>query len=717
MEAEEREGGPVEAICEPEEEPEHLPPASHQPSETVEYDPVKKYSNLFVFSGGNKAGMQEMDKEKQAQVIYEMSKNTAYFKRAAKLDEEATEKAKKLQISFNEVRGSLAQRLQSGVEQKFLELEKRRRFDRICCVLDMDMFFAAVEIRDQPHLKDLPVAVGGISMISTSNYVARRYGVRAAMPGFIAKKLCPSLVFVSGNFSKYEAVSSQVKAIIREFDPQLRSFSLDEVYFDLAPAARRRYAELHGASHNQGEGLGQGLGQQDEDEDDSDDQLLAVEQADGPSIESLRAIAALLLQEIRRRITAATGGLTCSAGLANNFLLAKICADINKPDGQYELPADRSAVLAFLASLPVRRVPGIGKVTEKVLGQLGIATLGQVRETFAAKILHAFTATTADFLLRVSLGLDADEGRGSSASVSSSAAASRQRKSIGCERTYSARGISGRAELYGKLEELAGRVAHDLGQERIRGGRTLTLKVKDVDFGLHSRAFSAPAAQLLGRKEEIFRVACELLDSLRAPGLRVRLLGLALSRLHFLDPPASSSSSAPGGRSVVDFFRSAQSRPRDLSAAEEEDQADSEGEGEGEGEEDWAGENRGVDVIDLLADDEDQRDEQESEELGKEGEEEEPQAHAQDQGELLCPVCRERVAGGLVQLNGHLDDCLTRRCLADQLLPSPMPSPSRKHDRPADQEGRHGQPPLKQRRQQPAANGIDRFFLRPQGQP
>ncbi len=147
----------------------------------------KDYSNLFVYSGANKAGMDGIDKEKQAQIIYEMSKNSAYFKRAAKLDESTDEKAKSIQDSINKISVGLQNKLVNTVSQHALELEKKRNFGQICCVLDMDMFYAAVEIRDQPHLADQPVAVGGEMMISTANYVARKYGVRAAMPGFVAK--------------------------------------------------------------------------------------------------------------------------------------------------------------------------------------------------------------------------------------------------------------------------------------------------------------------------------------------------------------------------------------------------------------------------------------------------------------------------------------------------------------------------------------------------
>jgi DNA polymerase kappa len=588
-----------------------------------EFDPAKKYSNLFVFSGGNKAGMQEMDKEKQAKVIYEMSKDSAYFKRAMKLDEEATVRAKKLQVSFDQVKGSLAIRLQSIVNQKYLELEKRRSFERICCVLDMDMFFAAVEIRDQPHLKDLPVAVGGMSMIGTSNYVARKYGVRAAMPGFIAKKLCPNLVFVKTNFSKYEIVSNQMKSIIREYDPNMSSYSLDEVYFDLLGAARRRYEEDLRKSRGEKTGdstekesvcaserkkmmMNSGEKEQWErnekekrkakamgEEEEIDYQSGNEDEDDGavpnknnnhsssshplslpsPPIERLRAIAAEILQEIRQRIKTASGGLTCSAGMANNFLLAKICADIKKPDGQYELPARREAVLSFIEKLPPRKVSGVGKVMEKILTHLNILTVGDIREQFAAQIIHSFTPVTSDFLLRVSLGIGTEEMERTDENNNNNNQKKKRpdRKSVGCERTYSARGIHQRHELYLKLEELAIRVSRDIERDddgTILGGKTITLKIKDIDFTLHTKAVTWDNGRLIRKKEDIFRLAKELLDSFLP--MKVRLLGIQLSKLSFSSSSSSTSSSCynessgnnnnnnnnNNKKSVADFFRS-----------------------------------------------------------------------------------------------------------------------------------------------------------------
>ena len=113
------------------------------------------------------------------------------------------------------------------------DIEKERNLSRTWAHIDMDMFYAAVEIRDNPKLGDKPLAVGDESMISTANYIARKYGVRSAMPGFIAKRLCPQLIFVPCNFQKYREVSKVFKGILQEYDPDYESMGLDEANLDL----------------------------------------------------------------------------------------------------------------------------------------------------------------------------------------------------------------------------------------------------------------------------------------------------------------------------------------------------------------------------------------------------------------------------------------------------------------------------------------------------
>lgn len=235
-----------------------------------------------------------------------------------------------------------------------------------------------------------------MGMISTTNYVARKYGVRAAMPGFIGKKLCPHLVFVKSHFEKYTVVAEQIRSVIREYDPDFTSHSLDEVYMDLTDAAtvyvknqRKKETEQesndsahpppssssstsfssssttalppplppHTYSSYSISGITDDLEAELEDDDceiNNTNTLTTPNTSSYTTITTtpttttlpiplplLRQAACIILEQIRHRIQVITGGLTCSAGIANNFFLAKICADVNKPDGQFELPGNR----------------------------------------------------------------------------------------------------------------------------------------------------------------------------------------------------------------------------------------------------------------------------------------------------------------------------------------------------------------------------------------
>ena len=229
-------------------------------------------------------------------------------------------------------------------------------------------------------------------MISTTNYVARKYGVRAAMPGFIGKKLCPQLVFVKTHFEKYTLVAEQIRAVIRQYDPDFTSHSLDEVYMDLTDAAtlyvqnqrmseveieRRDMSSTTPSSHSSrplpsssSSAAYSNPSYQSEIivEDDchfinKTDALTASNKSSNLNLTTtaptplplsqslLRKAACIILEDIRNQIQVVTGGLTSSAGIANNFFLAKICADINKPNGQFELPGNRQGTTHTLLFL------------------------------------------------------------------------------------------------------------------------------------------------------------------------------------------------------------------------------------------------------------------------------------------------------------------------------------------------------------------------------
>jgi DNA polymerase kappa len=368
---------------------------------------ASSFSHLFVFSGANKAGMDKVDKELQAQVIYEMSKKSEFFNHALKQDIKTKEKIDKMKILMSKITAMEKIKLQNDASRKLIEIEECRNLNRICAVFDMDMFFAAVAIRDRPHLKDLPVAVGGMGMISTTNYVARKYGVRAAMPGFIGKKLCPELVFVPIEFDKYSESSSIVKNILLQYDSQLHSMSLDEFYVDLTSYCEVNFTKW---KNNNNDKLEESYKQY------ANHQLNSRFDR---HIFDLHCMASDVVSSIRHDVFIQTKGLTCSAGIATNFQLAKIAADVNKPNGQYQIQPSKIHIFNFLDTLPCRKICGIGKITEKMLLELNIVTMKDLRDNMYV-ILHIFTPSLAQFLIRSSIGVSEDEINNNSSSMKTS---------------------------------------------------------------------------------------------------------------------------------------------------------------------------------------------------------------------------------------------------------------------------------------------------------
>ncbi len=198
--------------------------------------------------------------------------------------------------------------------------------------IDMDAFYASVEQRDDPSLRGRPVVVawrGARSVVVAASYEARPYGVRSAMPVARAERLCPDAIYVAPDFTRYRAVSQQVREIFREHTELVEPLSLDEAYLDVT----------------------------------------------APKIPSPSATATA--QAIRARIREVTG-LTASAGAAPNKFLAKIASDWNKPDGLFVISPAR--VEAFLTPLPVSKIPGVGKVMQGRLEGLGVRTVGELRQ-------------------------------------------------------------------------------------------------------------------------------------------------------------------------------------------------------------------------------------------------------------------------------------------------------------------------------------------------
>jgi len=242
--------------------------------------------------------------------------------------------------------------------------------------IDMDCFFAAVEMRDNPALRHIPIAIGGSrqarGVISTCNYPARAYGVRSAMPTGQALKLCPHLTLLNGNMEKYKTASKQIRQIFSRYTDIVEPLSLDEAYLDV-----------------------------------SDCTLFA-------------GSATRIAEDIRRVIQLETG-LTASAGVAPNKFLAKIASDENKPDGIFVITPD--TVSRFVETLPLHRIPGVGSKTAERLAQLGLHHCADINNAPLATLIKHF-GSMADSLLKRSQGIDERP-------VSSK----EQRKSIAVERT------------------------------------------------------------------------------------------------------------------------------------------------------------------------------------------------------------------------------------------------------------------------------------------
>ncbi|MCB0394369.1 MAG: DNA polymerase IV, partial [Bdellovibrionales bacterium] len=224
--------------------------------------------------------------------------------------------------------------------------------------VDMDCFYAAIEMRDAPHLKGKPIVVGGRpggrGVVATANYEARKFGVRSAMPASKAARLCPDLIFVRPNFSKYKEASQIIRSVFKEYTDKIEPLSLDEAYLDL--------------SNN--------------------------ERHDGSATKTAA--------EIRKRIWEATE-LTCSAGIAPNKFLAKVASDWKKPNGQFTVTPQM--VDDFVRELKVGKIPGVGRITSAKMNAEGIFTCLDLQK-FSLRDLQIKYGKWGERLYRVCRGED-----------------------------------------------------------------------------------------------------------------------------------------------------------------------------------------------------------------------------------------------------------------------------------------------------------------------
>ena len=286
--------------------------------------------------------------------------------------------------------------------------------------LDMDCFYAAIEVRDQPSLRGKPVGVGGArdrrGVLTTCNYEAREFGVRSAMPAFMALQRCPKLIILPTRFDVYRKEAAVIREIMHRFTPLVEPLSLDEAYLDVT----------------------------------------AHPGAPGP-----------LAQIIRRLIFRKTK-LTASAGIGPNKLVAKIASDLKKPNGQFEVKQEE--VPEFMKTLPVRKLWGIGEVTGRKMERLGISTCGQLQRLSRAELQANFGKFGIE-LYDLCRGTDQRPVE-----------PDRERKSLSNEETFST-DLETLADCEEKLPELFEELMADLEQkEATRKITKIFVKLKFSDF-------------------------------------------------------------------------------------------------------------------------------------------------------------------------------------------------------------------------------------------
>ncbi len=302
--------------------------------------------------------------------------------------------------------------------------------ERVIMHVDMDAFYASVEQKERPWLEGKPVVVGGEpkrrrGVVTAASYAAREYGIKAGMPLFTAKKLCPHAIFLAGGYGdKYEYVSSRVMRILQQFSPIVEPYSIDEAFLDITGCTRLF----------------------------------------GPPLE----LAKKLKEKIKREL-----GLGCSVGIAPNKLLAKLASSLKKPDGLTVIPENR--IREVLSPLNVTKICGIGEKTARLLSKLGIRTVGELA-SYPVEVLKGNFGKGGERLHLAANGMDGTPV----------ICRNMEEKSLGHERTLS-KDISDTEEIHSVLLSLASLVARRL-RAREFVARTITLKARYSDLVTFTRS-------------------------------------------------------------------------------------------------------------------------------------------------------------------------------------------------------------------------------------
>ncbi len=341
------------------------------------------------------------------------------------------------------------------------ELEKRKIIH-----VDMDAFFASVEVLDNPSLIGLPLVVGGSpksrGVVCTASYEARKFGIKSAMSCASAYRLCPQAVFIQPRHSRYIEISNLIFKIFERFSKRIESVSLDEAYLDVSDECRNTSASA-----------------------------LAIE------------IKQAILTEV---------GLTSSAGVAPNKMLAKLASEMQKPNGLTVIKPHE--VLDFMRNLPIRKLNGVGPVTADKLSSFGIQVCADLYKFRKLELYHKVGPRLTEWLWDSCLGIHREK-----------VIHNHEQKSLGSENTFD-KNLFSLDELEKELRIIADDVHNRLQSRRLIAS-SLTLKIKYDDFVLETRSASLPTPFLTS--QQIFQYAFLLLK--RGYQKPIRLLGISLGRL------------------------------------------------------------------------------------------------------------------------------------------------------------------------------------------
>ena len=338
-----------------------------------------------------------------------------------------------------------------------------RNYLRKIIHVDMDAFYASVEQLDNPELRGKAIAVGGSSkrgVVAAASYEARKFGVKSAMSGRLAQKLCPDLIFVKARFDRYTEISEKIRKVFFEYTDLVEPLSLDEAYLDVTQNKKGNPSATH------------------------------------------------LTTEIRKRIKEKTG-LNASAGISINKFIAKVASDINKPNGQKTIPPEE--VISFLEDLDVRKFHGVGKVTQVKMYKIGIFTGADLKKYSLTELEDKFGKSGKHYY-QVVRGIHLSEVK-----------PNRTRKSLGAERTFSDN-ISSEIFMLQRLEQIAEEVERRLTSKKVAGKTiTLKIKHSDFSVQTRSKtlAFYISSKSLLFEEAKNLLYQDPIRESVRLLGISV----------------------------------------------------------------------------------------------------------------------------------------------------------------------------------------------------